>query len=137
LAILVLEEGLLRFESDVRMQQTLLMALIISGATERQIEAYLERLRAEPLGPTRITIRIGEAYLSYRTEALENPPQVMYDTMENEDNPYLADIYFLQGAMYLNQEDGEQALNAFEQAMQHQPSRWLALRLEKLIDELQ
>jgi serine/threonine protein kinase len=137
LAILVLEEGLLKFENDIRMQQTLMMALIVSGAPERQVEAYLDRLRATPRGATQITIRIGEAYLANRKGALESPPQLLNEAAADDNNPFLADMLFLEGAIYLNQEDRGQALNAFEEALQHQPSQWLTLRLEKLIDDLQ
>jgi Tfp pilus assembly protein PilF len=137
LAALVLEEGLVKFGDDARMQQMLMMILVIREMPERQMRSYIDRLDQDAQGPTQITIQIGEAYLAYQEGNLDSAMQSLNDMLESDKNPYMSDVYFLLGVLYRRQGETAQALGAFQDAIDHQPARWQLAQIEKFIQDIQ
>ncbi len=100
------------------------------------MRTYLDSLGQQPRGATQITIQIGEAYLAYQTGDDDQALEILDSLLENTDNPNTADVLFLQGLIYLGRGEENSALLAFEEALGHQPPRWLAIRIDRLIHEL-
>lgn len=135
LAVMVLQEGLARFESEPGLQQMLIMAMLLDQTPMRMVQSYLDQLSQQPRGVTLITIQVGEAYLAFQRNDLDGALIIINSALEIENNPYLDDLYFLQGMTYLEMGKNGEALTAFEAASASRPSRWISLRITKIVQE--
>ncbi len=135
LAVMVLQEGLARFENDAGLQQMLMMAMLLDQTPMRLVQSYVDQLSQQPRGAAQITIKVGEAYLAFQRRNLDGALSIINSTLEIENNPYLNDLYFLQGLTYLEMGKNGEALTAFEAASASRPSRWMSLRIAKIVQE--
>jgi tRNA A-37 threonylcarbamoyl transferase component Bud32/tetratricopeptide (TPR) repeat protein len=137
MAAIVLEEGIQTYSNDARMQQMLMMTLIVADAPEGQVQSLLDGLERDPRGATQITTQIGVAYLQYRRDNLVDALRALTRTLSYDSNPFQADVQFLVGRLYVEQGDNEKALAAFQEAATSKPARWLHIRINNAIRSLQ
>ncbi|MFQ5400295.1 MAG: protein kinase [Anaerolineae bacterium] len=136
LAILVLEDGLARFNTETKMQQWLMMAYILTEKPEERVQKFIDGLEPMSDGPTNITIRFGEAYIQYAQDNVDQALAISDELIAISGNPYLADAYYLLGLLQISLGQNVDALRALESALESHPDRWLLLRIEAQIKEL-
>lgn len=134
LAVVVLEEGLNRFRQDLDIQQNLMMAYLLSNASGRRVEEYLELLRQDAHHPT--TLAIGEAYVLYDNGRTRLALPLLEAPAAMDDGRYAAHLLFVKGLLLRDLVRPDEALATFEEAFQHEPPAWLATRIEENIVEL-
>ncbi|MBK8906305.1 MAG: protein kinase [Anaerolineaceae bacterium] len=134
LAIVVLEEGLNRFRQDLDVQQTLMMAYLLSDTSGRRVEEYLDMLRQDAHHPT--TLALGEAYVQYDNGRTRLALPLLDNPAAMDDGRFAADLLFVKGLVLRELDRHDGALATFEEAVQHEPPLWLATRIEENIVEL-
>ncbi|MCP4420208.1 MAG: serine/threonine protein kinase [Chloroflexi bacterium] len=135
MAVVILEEGRERFRSDIELQQSLMMAYLLTEISARRIEEYLSHLRQVDHHPT--TIAIGEGYILFDTGQSEQALPILEAEEAFGDDLFAADLFFIKGRLLLELEHPEEALDAFEEALNHDPPVWLITRIEENIVKLE
>ncbi|MCB8947383.1 MAG: protein kinase [Ardenticatenaceae bacterium] len=134
LAIVVLEEGLTRYRQDLEIQQNLMMAYLLNDTSGRRVEEYLALLREDAHHPT--TLAIGEAYMLYDDGRLRLALPLLDAPEALDDGRFAADLLFVKAQLLKELDRPDEALATLEEALQHEPSAWLATRIEENIVEL-
>ena len=134
MTIIVLEEGLARFNQDIEIQQMLLMTYLLSDFSARRVQGYLDMLHEHEHHPT--TIAIGEAYILFDNDRPEDALPILESPEAFDDGRYAADLFFVKGNLFLELDEPEEALGTFEEALAHEPPIWLATLIEDNIVEL-
>ena len=134
MAVVVLEEGLMRFPRDAEIQQNLMMAYLLSDTSARRVEEYLELLRDGEYHPT--TVAIGEAYILFDNGRAAEALPILQAPKAFDDGRYAADLFFVKGKLLKELAQPAEAVEAFEEALAQDPPLWLATRIEKNIVEL-
>ena len=135
LAILVLQEGLSRYNQEPQLQHMLLMALIHAEAEDQTIEEYLEFLPEEPTPEGAFNIQLGEIVLLYQHDESNQALRELARLAEDPENPFLASTFYLMGLYHLDHYNPEAAREAFEQTLIHDPPPWLVMQIEKRMAE--
>lgn len=134
LAIVVLEEGLARFRQDFEIQQSLMMAYLLSDTSGRRVEEYVALLREDDHHPT--TIAIGEAYALFDNGRTRLALPLLEAPTAMDDGRFAADLLFVKAQLLQELGRTDEALATLEEAFQHEPPVWLATRIEQNIVEL-
>lgn len=139
LAALVLQDGYSKFNNNNRLQHLLMMSLVLSQPSNPEaVEIYLELLDEQPETPeTEVVIQIGEAFLAYTNEDVPEALEILNQALQVENNPYQAELLFLQGLGYKQLEEDDEALAAFQDALQAPLPLWLQEAIEDQIRELE
>ena len=134
MAVVVLEEGLVRFPRDLDIQQNLMMAYLLSETSGRRVEEYLGRLQEGDHHPT--TVAIAEAYILFDDGRPQDAMPILQSPDAFADGRFAAHLLFVRGKLLREIDLPEEALGTFEEAMQYDPPGWLATRIEENIVEL-
>lgn len=139
LAALVLQDGYSKFNNNNRLQHLLMMSLVLSQPSNPEaVEIYLELLGEQPENPeTEVVIQIGEAFLAYANEDVPEALEILNQALQVENSPYRAELLFLQGLGYKQLEEDDEALVAFQDALQASLPLWLQKAVEDQIRELE
>lgn len=134
LAVIMLEEGLGRFNNDFTIQQNLMMAYILNQQSGRRVIEYMDLLAQNRHHSA--TLATGEAYIAFEQNDFERALATLEMALENDDPQFKADLFFLLGTLHRETDDTIAARSAFAEALTYEPFPWLATRIEENIVEL-
>ena len=104
----------------------------LSGWTVKDVASLVKAL--EDLPPT--TLAIGEAYMLYDDGRLRLALPLLDAPEALDDGRFAADLLFVKAQLLKELDRPDEALATLEEALQHEPSAWLATRIEENIVEL-
>ncbi|MCI0396751.1 MAG: tetratricopeptide repeat protein, partial [Chloroflexi bacterium] len=134
MATLFLENGLARFPEERTLQHLLLMSYIFSEQAPEVVLVFLDRLPEDAEG--KMNRSIGAVYLAYRGGDLPQAQAILDEALAAPGSLYRSELYYLQGLLFLQSGDSEQARNAFQEALLNDPPTWLMPHIRERLAQL-
>lgn len=134
MAIVFLEESLMKFPESVDLQQMLMMAYILNQQSPRRVDEYIEKLLEVNHNP--VTIAIGDAYIAYEDDDIDEAFEILETALDEPGPGFRAELLFLEGLLLAEDEEPEEALSLYEEALRTNPPPWIATLIEENIVEL-
>ncbi|KAA3664825.1 MAG: hypothetical protein DWQ04_03725 [Chloroflexi bacterium] len=134
MAELILEEGLMRFQTDTSLKQLLMMAYLFNGKSGTEIENYLESLKNKPHNPT--TVHIGNAYIAFTKDDPALALSIGEEALEKPNVQFAADMLYVMGRFNVELDQPDAALELFSTALEYEVAPWLATHIEAEIVQL-
>ncbi len=134
-AVIVLEEGLRRFNDDRMLQRMLMTAYIFSEQPLQRVQNLVDNLQELPHDEE--TILMGEAYLAARDGRPEEAVAILDEIIPNADPGSLTELLYFKGRLHVTLDQPDAALESFRAALDSRPPPWLVAAIEREIEQLE